>query len=45
MKEHLWCRSDGKASLFDVSHMGQVCSVGTGPSKGESSAEERRECF
>jgi aminomethyltransferase len=26
MKEHLWCRSDGKASLFDVSHMGQVCS-------------------
>lgn len=22
MKEHLWCRS--KASLFDVSHMGQV---------------------
>ena len=23
MKEHLWCRSDGKASLFDVSHMGQ----------------------
>lgn len=24
MKEHLWCRSDGKASLFDVSHMGQV---------------------
>jgi aminomethyltransferase len=27
MKEHLWCRSDGKASLFDVSHMGQVCMV------------------
>jgi aminomethyltransferase len=26
MKEHLWCRSEGKASLFDVSHMGQVCS-------------------
>lgn len=25
MKEHLWCRSEGKASLFDVSHMGQVC--------------------
>ena len=25
MKEHLWCRSIGKASLFDVSHMGQVC--------------------
>jgi aminomethyltransferase len=25
MKEHLWCRSDGKAALFDVSHMGQVC--------------------
>lgn len=24
MKEHLWCREDGKASLFDVSHMGQV---------------------
>ena len=24
MKEHLWCRSDGKASLFDVSHMGQI---------------------
>ena len=24
MKEHLWCRSDGKAALFDVSHMGQV---------------------
>ena len=23
MKEHLWCRSEGKASLFDVSHMGQ----------------------
>ena len=23
MKEHLWCRSDNKASLFDVSHMGQ----------------------
>ena len=22
--EHLWCRSLGKASLFDVSHMGQV---------------------
>ena len=27
MKEHLWCRSEGKASLFDVSHMGQVCFV------------------
>ncbi len=27
MKEHLWCRSDGKASLFDVSHMGQVRDV------------------
>lgn len=25
MKEHLWCRADGKAALFDVSHMGQVC--------------------
>lgn len=24
MKEHLWCRSDGRASLFDVSHMGQI---------------------
>ena len=24
MKEHLWCRSDGKAALFDVSHMGQI---------------------
>lgn len=24
MKEHLWCRSDGSAALFDVSHMGQV---------------------
>lgn len=24
MKEHLWCRSEGKSSLFDVSHMGQV---------------------
>jgi Aminomethyltransferase folate-binding domain len=24
MKEHLWCRSEGKAALFDVSHMGQV---------------------
>ncbi|EEC42576.1 glycine decarboxylase t-protein [Phaeodactylum tricornutum CCAP 1055/1] len=24
MKEHLWCRADGKASLFDVSHMGQI---------------------
>ena len=27
MKEHLWCRADGKASLFDVSHMGQVRSI------------------
>ena len=27
MKEHLWCRSEGKASLFDVSHMGQVSSI------------------
>lgn len=27
MKEHLWCRSDGKSSLFDVSHMGQVSFV------------------
>ena len=24
MKEHLWCRSPGKSSLFDVSHMGQI---------------------
>mmetsp|Transcript_18593 Transcript_18593/g.46059 ORF Transcript_18593/g.46059 Transcript_18593/m.46059 type:complete len:413 (+) Transcript_18593:69-1307(+) len=24
MKEHLWCRDDGKAALFDVSHMGQI---------------------
>jgi aminomethyltransferase len=24
LKEHLWCRSEGKASLFDVSHMGQI---------------------
>lgn len=24
MKEHLWCRSDDKSSLFDVSHMGQI---------------------
>jgi aminomethyltransferase len=24
MKEHLWCRSEGKSALFDVSHMGQV---------------------
>jgi aminomethyltransferase len=24
MKEHLWCREEGKSSLFDVSHMGQV---------------------
>ncbi|KAL7540308.1 hypothetical protein ACHAXR_011405 [Thalassiosira sp. AJA248-18] len=24
MKEHLWCRSDGKSALFDVSHMGQI---------------------
>ena len=24
MKEHLWCREEGKCSLFDVSHMGQV---------------------
>lgn len=27
MKEHLWCRADGKAALFDVSHMGQVRAV------------------
>ena len=24
MKEHLWCREDGKAAMFDVSHMGQI---------------------
>jgi aminomethyltransferase len=24
MKEHLWCRAEGKSALFDVSHMGQV---------------------
>ncbi|CAB9504436.1 Aminomethyltransferase, mitochondrial [Seminavis robusta] len=24
MKEHLWCREQGKAALFDVSHMGQI---------------------
>lgn len=24
MKEHLWCRTEGKASMFDVSHMGQI---------------------
>ena len=24
MKEHLWCRADNCASLFDVSHLGQV---------------------
>lgn len=24
MKEHLWCREEGKCSLFDVSHMGQI---------------------
>jgi Aminomethyltransferase folate-binding domain len=27
MKEHLWCRADGKAALFDVSHMGQVRAI------------------
>jgi hypothetical protein len=27
MKEHLWCREQGKASLFDVSHMGQVSNI------------------
>jgi aminomethyltransferase len=27
MKEHLWCRGEGKVSMFDVSHMGQVCTV------------------
>jgi aminomethyltransferase len=29
MNEHLWCRSPGKASIFDVSHMGQVRLSGT----------------
>ncbi len=24
LKEHLWCREEGKASMFDVSHMGQI---------------------
>ncbi|EJK61765.1 hypothetical protein THAOC_17688, partial [Thalassiosira oceanica] len=24
MKEHLWCRADGKCSLFDVSHMDEM---------------------
>jgi len=24
MKEHLWCREEGKSSMFDVSHMGQI---------------------
>lgn len=24
MNEHLWCRADGKAAMFDVSHMGQI---------------------
>ena len=24
MKEHLWCREEGKCALFDVSHMGQA---------------------
>jgi aminomethyltransferase len=24
MKEHLWCRAEGKSALFDVSHMGQI---------------------
>jgi glycine cleavage system aminomethyltransferase T len=27
LHEHLWCRSEGKCSLFDVSHMGQVKST------------------
>jgi hypothetical protein len=27
MKEHLWCREEGKSALFDVSHMGQVGSL------------------
>ena len=29
MNEHLWCRSSGKASIFDVSHMGQIIFRGT----------------
>lgn len=29
MKEHLWCREEGKAALFDVSHMGQIRWHGT----------------
>ena len=29
MKEHLWCREAGKASMFDVSHMGQVSDICT----------------
>eukprot|EP00525_Craspedostauros_australis_P006907 CAMPEP_0198109658 /NCGR_PEP_ID=MMETSP1442-20131203/1717_1 /TAXON_ID= /ORGANISM="Craspedostauros australis, Strain CCMP3328" /LENGTH=417 /DNA_ID=CAMNT_0043765419 /DNA_START=25 /DNA_END=1278 /DNA_ORIENTATION=+ len=24
MNEHLWCREEGKAAMFDVSHMGQI---------------------
>lgn len=24
IKEHIWCREEGKCSLFDVSHMGQI---------------------
>jgi len=24
MKEHLWCRAEGKCAMFDVSHMGQI---------------------
>ena len=24
LQEHLWCRTEGQAALFDVSHMGQV---------------------
>lgn len=31
MKEHLWCRETGKASLFDVSHMGQVRTMKNSP--------------
>jgi aminomethyltransferase len=27
MKEHMWCRAEGKAAMFDVSHMGQVCTT------------------
>jgi len=28
IKEHTWCREEAKCSLFDVSHMGQICWYG-----------------